>query len=550
MRGGALAWLAAAALLLPGTTARAQQAPAGPLAEVERAYETARYWDDRVRLIGSLGSDTTPDGVPASRARDSLAHHVRRFQAAIARLGETPRDPADRAVHAVLTRAARRGFDGLAGAESPRAPVRCLDALPAPPTLGGLTARTMACYGAAANRILFDGDTLNRLAVLGRLAQVDDSILRRRLFLALGPVWAAVNGDDEPDSPYRLLLRLRRAAWGGGPSPLALKGPALGLPAGQLEDWLVTALSAWRRAGPDSLVEPWDWYHANGAASRRLGPRIATVAAIERVNRAFYAAIGADLAGLGVRFDLAPRPGKYPVAYTDFGAHRRVDDAGRLHPAEPWVFASYLDGGLDNLAELLHEAGHAIHIAALRGRPALADWPDNDTFTEALADIAAQEAYEPAWQFRFLGDSAPLAASLRARYAGIMLDMAWALFELRVHRTAEADPNRVSADITSTYLGIRPHPEWSWWALRGQLVEDPGYLINYALGAFMVADIRARVLTLRGPGAWTDPGTYNLLARRLFQDGLARPSRQVLEQFLGRPLSPDPLLADLARLHP
>lgn len=238
------------------------------------------------------------------------------------------------------------------------------------------------------------------------------------------------------------------------------------------------------------------------------------------------------------------------MAYTDFGAHRRVDDAGRLHPAEPWVFASYLDGGLDNLAELLHEAGHAIHIAALRGRPALADWPDNDTFTEALADIAAQEAYEPAWQFRFLGDSAPLAASLRARYAGIMLDMAWALFELRVHRTAEADPNRVWADITSTYLGIRPHPEWSWWALRGQLVEDPGYLINYALGAFMVADIRARVLTLRGPGAWTDPGTYNLLARRLFQDGLARPSRQVLEQFLGRPLSPDPLLADLARLHP
>ena len=170
--------------------------------------------------------------------------------------------------------------------------------------------------------------------------------------------------------------------------------------------------------------------------------------------------------------------------------------------------------------------------------------------SDLLADLAAQEAYEPAWQLRFLGDSAPIAASLRARYAGIMLDMAWALFELRVHRTAAADPNRVWADITSTYLGIRPHPEWAWWALRGQLVEDPGYLINYALGAFMVADIRARVLAQLGPGAWTDPGTYPVLSRTLYQDGLARPSRAVLEAFLGRPLSSEALLTDLGRLHP
>ncbi len=542
--------LAGALLLLAGTGARAQQVPARPLAAAERAYEAARYWGDRVRLISSLASDSTPDGVPAGHARDSLALAERRLRALLAELDGVPLDSADRTVRTVMARALRQqeGAENPSGGEPPA--VTCSDAAPATDALPDLTALTMACYGRAANAVIMDGDTLNRLAVLGRLARTGDPGARRRLFLALAPVWESVNGDDRPDSRYRTLLRLRRAAWGAGPSPIERKGPAVGLPVGQLEAWLVSALSAWRRTGPDSLVEPWDWYYANGEASRRLGPRIATVAAIERVTRAYYATIGADLDQLGVRFDLAPRPGKYPVAYTDFGAHRRVDDAGRLRAAEPWVFASYLEGGLDNLAELLHESGHAIHIAAIRGRPTLADWPDNDTFTEALADLAAQEAYEPAWQLRFLADSAPLAASLRARYAGIMLDMAWALFELRVHRTPEADPNRAWADITSTYLGIRPHPEWSWWAMRGQLVEDPGYLINYALGAFMVADIRARLIALLGPGAWTDPRAYDLLSRRLYRDGLARPSRVVLEDFLGRPLSAEPLLADLHRLRP
>ena len=34
-------------------------------------------------------------------------------------------------------------------------------------------------------------------------------------------------------------------------------------------------------------------------------------------------------------------------------------------------------------------------------------------------------------------------------------------------------------------LGIEPHPEWSWWAIRGQLIDLPGYLANYALSAIV-----------------------------------------------------------------
>ena len=212
-----------------------------------------------------------------------------------------------------------------------------------------------------------------------------------------------------------------------------------------------------------------------------------------------------------------------------------------------WVSASYRIGGIDNLSELLHETGHAIHISAINTRPAYADWPDSDTFTEAVADLAALEMYEPAWQRRYLGVSAPLRASLRAKYSGIVMDIAWSLFEIRVHRFPERSPNQIWAEITRDYLKIRPHPEWSWWAMRGQLVQSPGYMLNYAFGAILIADLRARMATLRGPFTTGDSGWYRYVAPRLYRFGLAVPARDVVTQFLGRSVTVDALLADMAR---
>ncbi|HSB55593.1 MAG TPA: hypothetical protein VLD58_14635, partial [Gemmatimonadales bacterium] len=234
--------------------------------------------------------------------------------------------------------------------------------------------------------------------------------------------------------------------------------------------------------------------------------------------------------------------------FTDFGRRNQWRN-GRLLPGEPWVLASYLAGGLGNLAELLHETGHAIHLAGIRARPAWQEWPDNDTFTEALADLPALELYEPDWQRRFLGDSAPLPASLRARYAATIFDCAWALFEIRVHRDPAADPNILWSAIVRDYLGIRPHPEWSWWAMRGQLVDAPGYLVNYALGAFIVADIRHHIVQRRGEIFAADSTLYPWLTARLYRFGAQRPARRVLEDFLGRAVRPDALLEDLNRMN-
>jgi hypothetical protein len=514
---------------------------AGPLAGIEREYEAARYWDDRVRLEESRGGAPDPTGLAV---RDSLVAARARLTAALAGRPVSG-DSADRRALATITDWLAQS-SAAAGAPAGMEPDTTCPPDARDPDLARLTARVLACYTQAANTIIVDGDTLNRLAILGRLSRTGDAARRRRLFLALEPVWRSINGDDGATSPYRALLRLRREAWGDSASPLDLKGPAFGLSPTEVEAWLVRMLEAWRAMSPDSLVEPWDWYYLAGTASRRLSPRIPAVADLRRVNDAWYRDLGADPPRLGVHYDLEARPGKYPVAFTDFGARPHRTPTGRS-PGEPWVFTSYLGGGLDNLAELLHETGHAVHMAAIDTRPAWTDWPDNDTFTEALADVPALELFEPAWQLRYLGDSVPLAQSLRGKYAGIVMDVAWGLFEIRVHRDPAADPNAVWAAIMREDLRIVPHPELSWWAMRGQLVDGPGYLINYALGAFITADIRATDARARGPLLQADSTRYSALSRSLYRFGLEQSAREVLERFLGRPLGPDALLADLAR---
>jgi len=128
------------------------------------------------------------------------------------------------------------------------------------------------------------------------------------------------------------------------------------------------------------------------------------------------------------------------------------------------------------------------------------------------------------------------------------MDMAWALFEIRLEQDPTADPNQVWAELTSHYLHVMPHPELSWWAMRGQLIEETGYMLNYALGAIMVADLRAAIRRSHGPFTLGDPTWYAYLRSRIYRFGLERGSSRVVTDFLGRPLSPQALLEDLARI--
>ncbi len=515
--------------------------PAASLARLERAWLELRTLDDQLRLTRNLGATVSPRGVPA----DSLAARIARANARVHALaGQVTQQKLNAAdAHSFASLGEQlAGLDAeLAARPAPAAdPSDCAD--PFPPALrrgplDSITARTFACYGAAARRIIVDQDTLDWLSILGLLGRTESPERRRRLFLALAPVWQSVNGDDGENSPYRAMVRLRRVSWGTDQSPMEERARGLGVAPDSLEEWLVAVLTAWRETMPDTLLEPWDWYYLTGEASRRLSARIPRDSLRPLANR-FYASLGADPNRLRVHYDLAPRPGKYPVSFTDFGAR---------DPIEPWIFTSYRIGGLDNLGELLHEAGHAVHIAAISARPAYRDWPDSDTFTEAVADLAALELYDPEWQRRFLGEAAPLPSSIRGKYAGIVLDVAWSLLELRAHRSPEQSPNQIWTAITRDYLRIRPHPEWSWWAMRGQLVNSPGYMMNYAFGALLIADLRAALVAQRGRFTTGDPGWYRWVAARLYRFGRERPAREVVQRFLGRGVSAEALIRDLRR---
>jgi hypothetical protein len=413
------------------------------------------------------------------------------------------------------------------------------------PETDSLEARLYGCYGVAANDVPVDGARLDRLTVLGLLGSSGDPERRRRLFMGLDRVWRSVNGDNDSLSPWRELLRRRAREWGPGPTPFARRATELGLAPDTVRNWLVRLLEIWRATLPDSLLEPWDLYYATGGASRRLGARI-PLDSLRAINDRFYRDLGADPDRLHVQYDLEPRAGKDPVAFTTFGA-RPGWDGGSWRPGAPYISSSYPTGGFDNLGQQLHETGHAIHIAGIRTRPAFADWPDADLFTEAIADLAPTEATAGRWQRRYLGDSASTADNHYARYFGLALDACWALFEDRLQRDTTLDPNRVWAELTSRYLRVVPHPEWSWWAIRGQLIDAPSYLMNYALGAFITADLRARIKELHGDFTLGDSTWYGFVRERIFRFGLERSSRRVMEDLLGRPLTPAALLEDVQR---
>ncbi|MBV1850849.1 hypothetical protein [Catellatospora tritici] len=475
---------------------------------LEAAYLHARELDDRAELAAALGPGDPDLTARAAQARD-------RVRADLVALGGTD-DPAVAAMLAWAGPASGGGGEDLAEIER--------------------------AYAREQGAVHVGGQRLTRLAVLGLLGREPDPHTRRDLFLALRPVWAAIDGDGD-DSPYRRMLPDSARRWAGG-GPVAANATALGLDPASVEPDLVAVLDTWRQvSAARDPIEPWDWWYVHGTTARVL--REATpVGRLRPLSDAYHAALGADPAALDVRYDTAPRPDRppVPVAYTTFGSRPRP---GRR--AQPWVLGTYTAGGLGELTELVHETGHALHVAAIDTRPAYADWPDSDAFTEAVAELTALDTAEPAWQRRWLGGEVPEPVSLRDRYADVMLDVCWALLEIRLHADPTRRPNDVWAELTSTYLGVVAHPELSWWAMRGQLVQEPGYMVNYALGPIIAADLRAAVRAVRGDWTGGDPGWYGWVSAHVYRWGLSRGCGQVLRDVLGRAPSATALLAQLRR---
>lgn len=403
-----------------------------------------------------------------------------------------------------------------------------------------------ACFDEIGDHIAFDGRTAVRTTALQWLEEIDDAAQRKRLFFAFSPLWIAVDGPNDATSPYRRMIALaaeqqRRT----GSSALGDAAASLDLPGEQIERWLTAILEAWHSHLKGPAVEPWDYWYSAAAAGRALLPAIPREAALP-ISKRFYRDLGADLDALGVIHDLGVRPGKAPLAYTD---HVRIGRriGGTWRPAVPRVSANYEQGGLSVIDELIHEDGHAVHEAALRTRPAFYSL-GGDLFDEAFADVPAWSSFEPRWQRKYLGRSAPAAASLEELYSNVILDVAWSLFEISMLSDPAADPNAVWARLTTRYLNIVPHPELAWWALRAQLVRWPGYMVNYGLGAVLTADIRERIASEIGPFDTGNSRWYSWTSTHLLRYGSSLEAATLLPRFLGRSVSPDALIKQLQRL--
>ena len=528
--------LLTAALAL-GSAACAQ---AASLAEVENAYAD---FNDASGAIGLIESGL----------RDS---HQGRTRAEWQRLQEDARNQVSSGLKALpeaeLSAADRRAVEimrkSMADAEEQGslAPVgKCEDAQRKDIEYAALREALYACFGALSNSLDFEGEKVTRVGAFDLLTRMNEPERRKKLFLTFVPLWQAINGKSERDSPYRRVVTMAAERGRTEGTEIDAAAKTVGASTAEVERWLMQILDAWRKASGDTQMEPWDYRYRGGATERELGDAIAREA-MQPINERYYSDLGAQLSAWNVIYDLDPRQGKAPLAYTDYVKRGRFRD-GKWDPTLVRVNGNYAHGGLGLINELVHENGHVVHMMALHTRPAFMDLGD-PLFYEAFADVPSWSTYEPAWQQKYLGRSSAEESSLRALYSSVMLDVAWALFELRMLRAPTQDPNAVWTEITSKYLHVKPHPELSWWLVRVQLVHLPGYMVNYGLGAVVTADLRQRIATQLGPFATGDQRWFEWLSQHLLSSGQTHETATLLREFLGRPVSPQALLVEIGRM--
>ena len=432
---------------------------------------------------------------------------------------------------------------GGAADEDPAIGARC------GPRSTGATATRPRRSGSAARR-------LDRLTVLGRLAhRARPGRAPRAVRGARRRSGGRSMATAATASPYRRLLRVERRRAGRRTARRSRRTRARSgcRPGRSRRRSARSSPRGGRSSGPERL-EPWDyWYVGRGgraAARSRWCPRTGC----STLNRRLP---GGARRGPGRARDPLRRPAAagrppIPVAFTiGMGAGRPTSRRPAVDAAAA-VGLRDVRGGRPRQprSSCSTRAATRSTAPAVRTRPAFLEWPGRRAprSSRARPTSSAGTSTEPAWQRHWLGEAATPREALLDRYGAVMLDVCWALFEIELHRHPERRPNDVWTEITADGLGIEPHPEWSWWAIRGQLIDAPG--LPGELRA--VGDHGGR-----RPGA--DPRGPRAVVRRATRAGTAscrsgcsRPGRRARrrtcsETFLGGPLTAEPLLADLRR---
>ncbi|HKU27809.1 MAG TPA: hypothetical protein VJQ54_20225, partial [Candidatus Sulfotelmatobacter sp.] len=145
----------------------------------------------------------------------------------------------------------------------------------------------VACFYEIGNSLSFDGGTINRVSALDLLHETSDATRRKAVFFALVPLWQAINGNNQPDSPYRRMIAGAAAEAAKNGSEIDSAARDAGIDPGKVEHWLLEILDAWREASGDAMVEPWDFRFETGKADRLLGTYIPRES-LRPINQRYY----------------------------------------------------------------------------------------------------------------------------------------------------------------------------------------------------------------------------------------------------------------------
>src|SRR5262249_8551038 len=148
----------------------------------------------------------------------------------------------------------------------------------------------------------FEDQQLTRVRALHLLSTLDDQNRRKALFIAFQPLWAAINSQDESESPYRRLIK--NAAGNAAKQGYSLEAAArtLGIKPSEVERWLQQILDTWRQVSGDQMIEPWDYPYLNRQADRILNSNISRDSLLPTAEH-YYGDLGAGLKELGVLYD-------------------------------------------------------------------------------------------------------------------------------------------------------------------------------------------------------------------------------------------------------
>ena len=287
------------------------------LASIETAYADLNDAYDAISLIDS-GLSASYTGRDRQAWQQIYTAKRQEVSAGLARMETRGFSTEDKRAVKLM----RAGVEALLEAPESMAPVsRCSDAQGDDPA-GGLQFKPLrealyACFAELANNLDFEGGKVNRVAAFDLLTRMDEAARRKTLFYAFVPLWQAINGKSEPDSPYRRMIAMAATDAKRNGSQIDAAARTVGASTADIEAWLEQILDTWRQVSSDTPIEPWDYRYAGGAAERELGESIDR-AAMQPLNERYYLDLGADLKGWGTLYDLDPRFGKAPLAYTSY----------------------------------------------------------------------------------------------------------------------------------------------------------------------------------------------------------------------------------------